>query len=59
MTRDPKQNPEKVKKTVNKLSRDKDAPVTDNESKALQKLGRDMSAPNDNPKKDQRSDNHR
>ena len=41
-----------IKSTVNKLAKDKQAPQNDAESKALQKAGSDMAAPNDHAAND-------
>ena len=41
----------KIKKTVTKIADNKKAKQSDAESKTLQKLGEDMSAPNDKAKK--------
>lgn len=38
-----------IKRSVDKLAKNKQAKQTDAESKAVQKAGQDMAAPNDNP----------
>ena len=46
-----------TKHTVDKLAKNKKARQTDGESKNIQRLGRDMSAPNDQPVKKRGADN--